>query len=352
MYFNIKEILKIEKECHHPTNRHLDSRDHFDLRTGTVLSFSSFQKFYIQDHFDVVHSLNLRDIQVYKRHEEISGEFRIKYDNIGDKYPSGPDDWGPPDRNKITEHPIDKIWLEGWQEHCHANKFCSLACGHNFRKFVHEFKPLIYGYLAPELKYRFSALEGQEGNYGTEVVGDVEAIQYWRDSLLTGINAVYQKPIEELAQKLKKTVRSVFYYFSKPQDEDVNYLQRHEPAESVPKSQFEPSHRHCVYLQTKKAKYCPSKPWQRAHYEDISQGTQTTLNASHWGQPVFGVKTWPYYGEIDNNTGLTVGAPEYYIHGLRKRKREQAEEGEEADRTFVSGGDNASPTTWGLEFYN
>ena len=92
MYFNIKEILKIEKECRHPTNRHLDSRDHFDLRTGKVLSFSSFQKFYIQDHFDVVHSLNLRDIQVYKRHEEISGEFRIKYDSIGEKLLTEPDD--------------------------------------------------------------------------------------------------------------------------------------------------------------------------------------------------------------------------------------------------------------------
>ena len=76
------------------------------------------------------------------------------------------------------------------------------------------------------------------------------------------------------------------------------------------------------------------------------------MSSSHWGQDVFGVETWPYYGEIDQNSGLTVGAPEYYIEGLRKRKREQAEKGEEVDRTFVSGGDNARPTTWGLEYYN
>ena len=170
MFFNIREILKIEKECHHPTNRHLDSRDHFDLRTGTVISFTSFQKFYIQEHFDVVHSLNKRDIEKYKKHEEIAGF--IKYDLNRIRVPVG-----PPDRNKIYEHPTDQIWLEQWQEHCHANKYCSLACGHNFRKFVHEFRPLEYGYLAPELKYRFSALEGKEANYGTEVVGDVQAIQ-------------------------------------------------------------------------------------------------------------------------------------------------------------------------------
>ena len=345
MYFDIREILKIEKECHHPTNKHLDSRDHFDLRTGKVISFTSFQKYFIQEYFDVVHSLNEKDYEKYRSHEEIAGWTR--YDNDGVKVPAG-----PPDRNRITSHPTDQNWLEAWEEHCHEKKYCSLACGDIFRKFVHEYKPLEYGYLAPELRYRFSVLEGNRANYGTEVVGDVEAVQYWRDSILTGLNAVYQKPIDELTLKLKITVRSVFDYFANPQPGDVNYLQRHEPAESIAKSFFEPSHRLCVYLQQKKAKYNPSKKFQRAHYEDITQGTQTVENASHWGQPVHGVTTWPYYGKADNNTGLTVGAPEYYIEGLRKRKREEAAEGEEKDRVYVSGGDNPSPTHWGLEYYN
>ena len=149
MFFNIREILKIEKECHHPTNRHFDSRDHFDLRTGTVISFTSFQKYYIQEYFDVVYSLNDRDYEKYRCHEEIAGWTR--YDANGTTVSVG-----SPERNRITSHPTNQIWLEQWQEHCHENKYCSLACGHNFRKFVHEFRPLEYGYLAPELRYRFS----------------------------------------------------------------------------------------------------------------------------------------------------------------------------------------------------
>ena len=57
---------------------------------------------------------------------------------------------------------------------------------------------------------RIATDKGQEGKYGTEIVGDVEAIQYWRDSLLTGLNAVYQKPIEELAKKIKEYSSIVF----------------------------------------------------------------------------------------------------------------------------------------------
>ena len=101
MYFDIQAILKLEKECRHPSNRHLDSRDYFELRTGKVLRFTSFQYLYIQDHFDVVHSLNLRDSEVYKRHEELNGVWQAKYNDSGDRIPSDPEDWGPPDRNDI-----------------------------------------------------------------------------------------------------------------------------------------------------------------------------------------------------------------------------------------------------------
>ena len=299
MYFDIQAILKLEKECRHPSNRHLDSRDYFDLRTAKVLSFTSFQKLFIQEQFNVVHSLNLRDSEVYKRHEELNGNWRSRFDNFGDRLPSDPETWGPPDRNLIEEDPTKSIWIEAWQEFCHKHRICSIDCGHSFRNFVHDFQVNRYGYLAPELKYRFSALEGKEGYFNTEVVGDVEAIQYWRDSRLNGLRAVYQKPIDELGEKLKNTVRSVLEFFSRPQPEDVDYLTRPEPADSRDKCQFEPSHRHCVWLQTKQEKYRPSEPFQRAHYKDISQGTQTTVSCSHWGQSGAGFETWPYFGEID-----------------------------------------------------
>ena len=85
MYFDIRAILKLEKECRHPSNRHLDLRDYFDLRTAKVLSFTSFQKLYIQDQFNVVHSLNLKDFEVHKRHEELNGNWRSRFDCFGER---------------------------------------------------------------------------------------------------------------------------------------------------------------------------------------------------------------------------------------------------------------------------
>ena len=319
------------------------------MRTAKVLSLTSFQKLYIQDQFNVVHSLNLRDLEVYERVQEINGNWRDRFDCLGERLQDDPETWGPPDRNFIEKDPTKTIWIEAWQEFCLKNKVCTIDCGHSFRKFVHDFQPHRYGYLAPELKYRFSALEGKEGDFNTEVVGDVEALQYWRDSRLTGLRAVYQKPIDELAEKLQTTIKSVLEFFARPQPEDVDYLTRPEPADSRHKSQFEPSHRHCVWLQTKQAKYRPSEPFQRAHYEDISEGTQTTVSCSHWGQSGVGFKSWPYFGEIDNHTGLTKGAPVYYIEGLKKRKRNNRGEdpNKEDDNSYVHGGEEAY-TTRGL----
>ena len=62
--------------------------------------------------------------------------------------------------------------------------------------------------------YCFSALEGKEGNYCTAVVGDIYTLQYWRNSLKRGLQAVNQKPIKDLADKIKTTVKLVFEYFA------------------------------------------------------------------------------------------------------------------------------------------
>ena len=75
MYFDISAILKLEKEARHPSHRHLESRNYFDIRTGKVLSFTSFQKQYIQENFNAVHGLHQTDVDVYARHEEINGNW-------------------------------------------------------------------------------------------------------------------------------------------------------------------------------------------------------------------------------------------------------------------------------------
>ena len=101
MYFDIRAILKLEKEARHPAHSRLDSRDYFDLRTGKVLSFTSFQKYYLQDHFNTVHDLYQMDIAVYKLHEEINGNWRSRYDSLGLRVESDSEHWEPRKRHQI-----------------------------------------------------------------------------------------------------------------------------------------------------------------------------------------------------------------------------------------------------------
>ena len=75
------------------------------------------------------------------------------------------------------------------------------------------------------------------------------------------------------------------------------------------------------------------------------------MSCSHWGQEVDGFETWPYHGEIDRNTGLTIGAPVYYIENSRKRNRSNEDEDSQdssTDSHAYSHGGDVVQTTWGI----
>ena len=113
----------------------------------------------------------------------------------------------------------------------------------------------------------------------------------------------------------------VYDYFSTRQHKDLHYYEHQYLADERPKSPFKPSERYCRWIQTKDEQYRLSRTFQRFHYEDVSEGTKTTVTCLHWGQDVDSFETWPYYGEKDRNTGLTNRCP-----SLLHRKIQEAEQ--------------------------
>ena len=320
MYFNIRELLSLEKEGLNRIHRQVDIRDYFEVRTGKVIAFTSFQKFFIQEHFNIVYDLNRRDIREYERHEELNG-------NIYDYENPNPES-RPRKCDSITEEFTEIEWLQGWTKFAIDNKILTISSGLNFRKFVHSFEVNRYGYVIPELIYRFAVLEGRGTKLTVDTkVGDTGALQHWRDTN-------WQQPHEQREDRrwkfvdfsdfLKAKVAEVFAYFGEnnPEDLDPNY--RPDFAEIRPKSHWEPTANYCKWLQTSNPAYEPSVPYQRVHYENISEGTQTDFTAGHFGITAKENFTWPYIGEKDWDNSI-IGAPRY----IWSRKRDREDEGED-----------------------
>ena len=162
MYFNIRELLRIEKEGLNRIHRQVNIRDYFEVRTGKVIAFTSFQNFYIQEHFNIIYDLNHRDRIEYFNHEEINGNI---YD-FGNPNPESK----ARKCDSITEEHTELEWLRGWTEFAIEKKILTISSGLNFRKFVHTFEVHRYGYVIPELIYRFAVLEGR----GTRLTVDTK----------------------------------------------------------------------------------------------------------------------------------------------------------------------------------
>ena len=93
--------------------------------------------------------------------------------------------------NKYTQDE----WLKGWSEFVKEYKVLSITCEYSFRKFVHQFQAHRYGYLPPELFYRFAVLEGSKTEQTVDTVGDIFALQYWRNSFKEGFNERLHRPL-------------------------------------------------------------------------------------------------------------------------------------------------------------
>ena len=100
MYFDLSKILRVGKESIHPEHWNLDIWDYFDCRTGEVLEFTSFQKYYIQEHFNFEDDLFQEDLEDYRRHEEINGNYH-HWDDRGVRAVL-PEHWKPRESNSIT----------------------------------------------------------------------------------------------------------------------------------------------------------------------------------------------------------------------------------------------------------
>ena len=313
MYFDLREILKIEKEGINKAHKQVDIRDYFELRSGKVIGFTSFQKFYIQEHFNIIFDLNQRDTDEYVKHKEINGNI-FDFENL--------DPIGAPRKCDFIEEELTKReWIEGWTAFSLENKVLSISSGPAFRKFVHTFEVTRYGYVIPELIYRFAVLEGRETKLQVDTTkGDTFALQSWRDTVAAAATG-----LEDLSSSVGQLIRSVFKYFEETQPEDVNKNFRPDFEEIRPKSVWECSARFVKSLQTGRDKYSPSKPYQRVHYENTDEGTQTDVLGGHFGQILEeNLTNWPYFGERDWN-GSIIGARVFTWS--RKRKREG--EGEE-----------------------
>ena len=123
---------------------------------------------------------------------------------------------------------------------------------------------------------------------------------------------------------MKAKVAEVFAYFSENNPEDLDPHYRPDFAEIRPKSQWEPSAKYCKWLQTSDPAYEPSVPYQRVHYENISEGTQTDFTAGHYAISAQENFIWPYIGDKDWDNSI-IGAPRY----IWSRKRDREDEGED-----------------------
>ena len=123
MYFNIRELLRIEKEGLNRIHRQVDIRDYWEVRTGKVIAFTSFQNFYIQEQFNCIYDLNQRDCIEYTNHEEINGNI-YDFDHITDN--------PEPERKQrkgdsITEEHTKRELLRGWSEFVLENNILSIS---------------------------------------------------------------------------------------------------------------------------------------------------------------------------------------------------------------------------------
>ena len=312
MYFDLRELLKLEKEGLDKIHKQVDIRDYFELRSGKVIAFTSFQKFYIQEHFNTIFDLNQRDKIEYINHKEING-------NIYDF--ENPEPVGAPRKcDFIEDEQTKREWLSGWTTFSLEHKVLSISSGHDFRKFVHTFEVTRYGYVIPELIYRFAVLEGRGTALQVDTKkGDTFALQYWRD------NIQEKAGLEKISSSVLQLIKNVYQYFLEPQPEDVDPNFRPDFADIRPKSAWESTARFVKYLQTSKDKYKPSEPYQRVHYENTDEGTQTDVLGGHFGiSSKENLTTWPYFGEKDRNDRI-IGAPVF----IWSRKREREGEGEE-----------------------
>lgn len=294
MYFNIRDLLRIEKETRNPIHNQVDIRDYYEAWSGKVIAFTSYQKYYIQEHFNIVFDLNQRDRVEYTNHNEING-------NLHDF-----DGGNPGNRPKRIDKILDKYtcseWLLGWTEVVNKHKVLSISSKQHFRKFVHNFEVHKYGYIIPELIYRFAALEGQGTDlYVDTTVGDTYALDFWRNTVKFSEEELERARregcLETFGKELKAKIKKVFAYFEEDQPEDLKKYMRPDPADIRPKSHWEPSARYVKWLQTRRPEYKPSRPYQRVHYENISEGTQTDVTAGHYTTCASDRISWPYLGE-------------------------------------------------------
>ena len=273
MYFDLRELLRLEKEGLDKIHRQVDIRDYFELRSGKVIAFTSFQKFYIQEHFNTIYDLNQRDKIEYINHEEINGNI---YD-FGNPEPVG----APRKCDYIEDEHTKREWLSGWTKFSLENKVLSISSGHDFRKFVHTFEVTRYGYVIPELIYRFAVLEGRGTALQVDTKkGDTFALQYWRDTIRENgdrLATATAAGLEKFSSSVLQLIENEFQYFLEPQPDAVDPNFRPDFADIRPKSAWESSARFVKYLQTSRIKYKPSEPYQRVHYENINKGTQTDV---------------------------------------------------------------------------
>ena len=156
----------------------------------------------------------------------------------------------------------------------------------------------------------------------------------------TGYNVVIQRPIEDFFGKIKETLQLVFGYFENNQSEGVDSVDCHDFDDIRPKSVWEPAERNTRYVQTNNPKYKPSCSYQRAHYEDVSEETHTAFTSRHFESCENSKDAWPYKGDKDPRTRLTIGAPHYIWSRRCDREDKGEEERPEPNRELTQNGLN------------
>ena len=117
--------------------------------------------------------------------------------------------------------------------------------------------------------------------------------------------------MEDFTENIKNKITSVFEYFEFRQPEDLDPNYRQDFPDIRPKSPWESSEKYTKWLQTNRREFKPSKPYQREHYENISEGTQTDFSAGHFAISAADKISWPYIGNKDPYSRITYGAPRY-----------------------------------------
>jgi len=145
MYFDIREILRVENELFHPENRsdRLDVRHCYAYWTQEMTNFMSNQNYCISKHFYFVSKLYQRDTSLYLRHEETNGNIYSWSTNekgfcVRDKTIT------PQQKEIIIDSTTAEFWREEWTKYVNENNICSLDHGTDFRKFSHHFNTGYY----------------------------------------------------------------------------------------------------------------------------------------------------------------------------------------------------------------